>query len=86
MRVQGRVLVGLVRARCVVVQRVRLARDRVVKRGCRSEVMCGTEEKGGFFSESNLLCSCVREVPSFLASALRYLSPIYDIFDPSSYH
>ena len=38
-RVQERVLDGLVRARCVVVQRVRLAGDRVVGRGCRRGAM-----------------------------------------------
>ena len=38
-RVQERVVDGLVRARCVVVQHVRLAGDRVVERVCRSGAM-----------------------------------------------
>ena len=38
-RVQERVVAGLVRARCAVVRRVCLAGDRVVERGCRSGVM-----------------------------------------------
>ena len=52
-RVQERVLDGLVRARCVVVQRVRLAGDRVVGRGCRRGAM-GQRGGGNFF----LLCYC----------------------------
>ena len=38
-RVQERVVDGLVRVRCVAAQRVRLAGERVVERGCRSGVM-----------------------------------------------
>ena len=38
-RVQERVVAGLVRARCAVVRRVCLAGDRVVERGCRSGFM-----------------------------------------------
>ena len=38
-RVQERVVAGLVRARCAVVRRVCLAGDRVVERGSRSGAM-----------------------------------------------
>ena len=38
-RVQERAMGGLVRARCAVVQRVRLAGDRAVERGCRGGAM-----------------------------------------------
>ena len=46
-RAQERVLDGLVRARCVVVLRVRLAGGRVVERGCRRGAM--GQRGGGFF-------------------------------------
>ena len=43
-RVQERVMAGLVRVKCAVVRRVRLAGDRVVERRCRSGAM---EQRGG---------------------------------------
>ena len=48
-RVQERVLGGLMRARCIVVQRVCPAGDRVVERECRSRAM--GQRGGGFFLE-----------------------------------
>ena len=53
-RVQERVLGGLVRARCVVVQRVRLAGDRVVERGCRRGAM---GQRGVLFFHTRILIS-----------------------------
>ena len=55
-RVQERVVDGLVRARCVVVQHVRLAGDRVVERVCRSGAMV---QWGGNFFFYCVVCKLV---------------------------
>ena len=49
-RVQERVMAGLVRATCAEVRRVRLAGDRVVERRCRSGAM--GQRGGEFFLQS----------------------------------